>query len=86
MLIYFVIFPFLGISLSIPVSSKYPIKFYLIFRKGPAQAWVSTDIFYDGLRRKIRSDTRVTLAQYSIILAVHSVHFQNFLRRIYAAE
>ena len=44
-------------------------------RKGPAQARVSTDIFHDGLRRETCSDTRITLAQYPIILAVHSVHF-----------
>ena len=57
-----------------------------VTRKGPAQARVSTDIFHDGLRRETCSDTRITLAQYPIILAVHSVHFANFLRGIYAAE
>ena len=51
-------------------------------RKGHAQARVSTDIFHDGLRRETCSDTRITLAQYRIILAVHSVHFANFLRGI----
>ena len=55
-------------------------------RKGTAPARVSTDIFHDGLRRETCSDTRITLAQYPIILAVHSVHFANFLRGIYAAE
>ena len=50
------------------------------------QAQVSTAIFHDGLRRETCSDTRITLAQYPIILAVHSVHFANFLRGSYAAE
>ena len=49
-------------------------------RKGPAQARVSTNIFHDGLKTETCSDTRITLAQYPIILAVHSVHFANFLR------
>ena len=52
----------------------------------PAQARVSMDIFHDGLKRETCSDTRITLAQCPIILAVHSVHFANFLRVIYAAE
>ena len=51
-------------------------------RKGPAQARVSTGIFHDGLRRETCSDVRITLAQYPIILAVHSAHFANFLRGI----
>ena len=51
-------------------------------RKGPAQARVSTDIFHDGVRRETCSDVRITLAQYPNILAVHSVHFANFLRGI----
>ena len=49
-----------------------------VTRKGPAHARVSTDIFHDGLRRETCSDTRITLAQYLIILVVHSVHFANF--------
>ena len=53
---------------------------YYITRKGSPQARVSMDIFHDGLRRETCSDTRITLAQYPIILAVHSVHFANFLR------
>ena len=53
-----------------------------VTRKGPAQAGRSTDIFIDGLRRETCSDVRITLAQYPIILAVHSVHFANFLRGI----
>ena len=43
-------------------------------------------IFHDGLRRETCSDTRITLAQYPIILAGYSVHFANFLRFFYAAE
>ena len=62
------------------------LLFYFYSTKGPAQARVSMDIFLDGLRSEICSDTRITLAQYPIILAVHSVHFANFLRGIYAAE
>ena len=57
-------------------------KSFIDTSKGPAQVRVSMDIFHDGLRRK----TCITLAQYPIILAVHSVHFANFLRTIYAAE
>ena len=51
-----------------------------ITRKEPAQVQVSTAIFHDGVRRKTCSDTRITLAQYPIIMAVHSVHFANPLR------
>ena len=65
---------------------KYVKSLYTGTRKGPAQARVSTDIFHDGLRRETCSDTRITREQYPIILAVHSVHFANFLRGIYAAE
>ena len=49
-------------------------------RKGPAQAWVSTDIFHDGLRKETCSDTHIILVQ------MHSVHFANILWDIYAAE
>ena len=62
-------------------------QIYINTRKGSAQARVSTDIFHDCLRREICSDTPITLAQYLIIFfAVHSVHFANFLRGIYAEE
>ena len=54
--------------------------------KGTAQARVSTDIFHDGIRRETCCDTHITLVQYPIILAMHSVHFANFFRGIYAAE
>ena len=47
-------------------------------RKGPVQARVSTDIFHDGLRRETWNDTRITRAQYPIMLAVHSVRVANF--------
>ena len=67
--------------------SKVNFAMILLYaRKGPAQARVSMDIFHDGLRRETYSDTRITLAQYPIILVVHSVHFATFLRGIYAVE
>ena len=54
-------------------------------RTGPAQARVSTDIFHESLKETC-SDTRITLVQYPIILAAHSVHFAKFLRVVYTAE
>ena len=57
-------------------------SFCMITMKGPAQARVSTDIFHDGFRRETCSDARITLAQYPIILTVHSVCklFKGYLR------
>ena len=75
----------LGVFTEKPYNN--PLERNVVYtRKGPAQARVSTDIFHDGLRRETCSDTRIPLAQYPIILAVHTVHFANFLRGIYAAE
>ena len=67
-------------------TGEYWCETIIFTRKEPAQARVSTDIFDDGLRGETCSGTCITLAQYPIILAMHSVHFANFLRGIYAAD
>ena len=66
------------------LSKRNGIKFesiaFTILKKGTRK---HGHFFHDGLRRETCSDTRLTLAQYPIILDVHSVHFANFLRGIY---